>query len=123
MIRSVQVTVTTTGSAGAATGSATVGFVGSILSIFLNHHASAAATTDTTIAYTTVGGNILAVTDSNTDATYYPRAGAVDNTGSAITNSFVPYVLDGTQTITVSSAQNDALTAALVATIVYEEQR
>lgn len=114
-------TVTTTGTAGAATGSAnTKAIRGKILRVVLNFHASAPATTDTTIstAYP-ITENILVVTSSVTDASFYPRAKPVDNANAAITNAFTELVVDGT--VTVSLAQCDALTGAVVADIYYEK--
>lgn len=106
--------VTTTGSAGSATGTATINVTkwGYLEWIYLDFHASAPNTTDTTIAHggTPPGGNILVVSNSKTDAIYYPRAGAVDAAGAAITNSAVRIPVGGP--ITVSLAQCDALTDA-----------
>ena len=105
--------VTTTGSAGSASGSATSPAIpGFLLDIYLDFHASAPATTDTTISFATRGGNLLAVSNSATDALIAPRQKLVDNANAAITNSHAPFALgDG---ITVALAQCDALTDALV---------
>lgn len=109
----VSATVTTTGVAGSATGSATLTLRGYVEWVYLDFHASAPATTDTTIAYaaTPPGGNILAVANSATDALKFPRATAVDNANSAITNSFTRFPVWGD--VTVSLAQSDALAPAL----------
>jgi len=113
------VSVTTTGSAGTATGSAVSGELnGFLLDIYLDFHASAPATTDTTIAHTEpTMGNILVVSNSATDALITPRAKAVDSANAAITNSHDKVPLDGT--VTISLAECDALTNALVARIRY----
>ena len=107
--------VTTTGSAGAATGSVTIQVPrwGHLEWVYLDFHASAPATTDTTVAYadTPPGGNIMVKTNSATDALFFPRAGAVDVAAAAITNSFTRYPVGGS--ITVSLAQCDALTVAV----------
>lgn len=105
--------VTTTGSAGAATGSASATVIGAIIDIFLDFHASAPATTDTTIAM--ANGNVLVVTNSATDALIAPRQKLVDNANAAITNSFDYFYVSGQ--LTVSLAQSDALTDAVVATV------
>ena len=121
-LRVATVSVTTTGGAGVATGSASTSFpiIGEIMAIYLDFHASAPATTDTTIATTNAPVfNILVVTNSVTDAIKAPRLGAVDSSNAAITNSFVPFVV--ADTITVSLAQCDALTGAVRATIWYRE--
>lgn len=113
-IQTVALAVTTTGTAGSATGSATSETLfGELLDVYLDFHASAPGTTDTTIAYATRGGNILVVTDSATDVLIAPRQKVVDNANSAITNSHDRFFLNGP--ITVSLAQADALTNALVA--------
>lgn len=113
------VTVTTTGSAGSASGSATSGVMsGFLLDVYLDFHASAPATTDTTIAYAQPAlGNVLVVSNSATDALIAPRVKPVDNANTAITNAFDRFPLNGT--LTFSLAQCDALTGALVATIRY----
>jgi hypothetical protein len=105
--------VTTTGGAGAATGSTTSPAIpGFLLDIYLDFHANAPATTDTTISFATRGGNVLAVSNSATDALIAPRQKLVDNANAAITDSHAPFPLgDG---LTVSLAQCDALTDALV---------
>jgi hypothetical protein len=110
-------TITTTGVAGSATGSQTLLVHGEILTVVLNFHASAPGTTDTTIAFADSGGNILVVTDSATDAVVHPRGTCVNASNSAITNSHTPFA--SAQGVTISLAQCDALTAALVATITY----
>ena len=113
------VNVTTTGSAGSATGSGTSSPIhGWIEAIYLDFHASAPATTDTTVAFATRGGNILVVTDSKTDALFVPRAKPVDNANAAITNAHARFACN--QEITVTLAQADALTNCLVAYIIYE---
>lgn len=117
--REYSVAVTTTGSAGSATGSGTITFSkpGHIEYVYLDFHASAPNTTDTTIAYasTPPGGNILVTTNTVTDALFWPRAKPVDNANSAITNAFTRFVANGS--VTVSLAQCDALTAAVTAYI------
>lgn len=114
-LKTYSAAITTTGSAGSATGTGTfsVTVPGYLEWIYLDFHASAPATTDTTIAFasTPPGGNILVVTNSATDALYYPRGGAVSNAAAAITNSHVMIPVAGT--INISLAQCDALTAAV----------
>ena len=117
MIRQQVYNITTTGVAGSAVGSQTHLIHGEILTVVLNFNASAPATTDTTIAFADSGGDILVVTSSATDAVLHPRGKCVDNTNTAITNSHAPFA--SAQGVTVSLAQCDALTDALVATISY----
>jgi hypothetical protein len=118
-IVSIRLAVTTTGSAGSATGSTTSETVfGELLDVFLDFHASAPGTTDTTLAYATGGqgvGNIVVVTDSATDARLAPRQKCVDNANAAITNSFDRFWINGA--VTLSLAGCDALTDAVVAYI------
>lgn len=107
--------VDTTGSAGSAAGTVTINVTkwGYLEWIYTDFHASAPATTDTTIAFanTPPGGNILVKSNSATDALFFPRAGAVDSAASAITNSAVRYPIGGPVTVTL--AQCDALTGAV----------
>lgn len=106
--------VTTTGTAGAATGSTTSELIrGAILDIFLDFHASAPATSDTTIAFATRGGNVLAVANSATDALFAPRIKPVDSANVAITNAHDYFYINGS--LTVSVAQSDALAPAVTA--------
>lgn len=108
------VTVTTTGSAGSATGTAdTRAMNGFLLDVFLDYHASAPATTDLLILYLAPSnGQILAVANSVTDNFHAPRKQATDASGAAIVGQYELYPLDGT--IQVQLAQSDALAAAVV---------
>lgn len=114
-----RVAVTTTGSAGSASGSTNSNPLnGQLMAIYLDFHASApGATTDTTIAYAARGGNILAVSNSATDAMFHPRAAPVNNANTAITNAHDRFPLCGE--LTVSIAQSNALTDCVVAYIWY----
>lgn len=112
------VKVTTTGSDGSATGSATSAVLkGLLLDIYLDFHASAPNTTDTTVVFAERGGNILVVSNSVTDGLFHPRAKPVDNANAAITNAHDKFALNGR--ITVSLADCNALTNAVVAYIRY----
>lgn len=126
MIRTITIPVTTTGGAGVAAGTGTSDNVvsGEVLGVYLNFHASAPATTDTTIS--TVGGgppsyNLLAVSNSATDAYFAPRAGAVSAANAAITDSHTPFVV--ADRLKVVLAQCDALTNAVVAHVIVQDQR
>lgn len=111
-ITTYAIPVTTTGSAGSATGSATSEtIIGELIDVYLDFHASAPATTDTTIAFGVRGGTILAVSNSATDALIAPRQKLVDNANTAITNSFDCFYLN--QSVTISVAQCDALAPAV----------
>jgi hypothetical protein len=113
-----RVSVTTTGSAGSASGSATTAALeGLLLDIYLDYDASAPATTDVTIAYADRASNILVVSDNATDGLYAPRVKPVDNANAAITNAFDYFPLNGR--LTVSVAQSNALAPCVTAYIRY----
>lgn len=116
-IREFTVTLTSTGAAGSATatGETAESVEGYLEDVYLNFHASAPATTDTTIKQTGRSDNILVVSNSATDALYSPRKPVHTAAAAAITDGHDRYPINGT--ITVSIAQSDALTGALVATI------
>lgn len=94
MIRAYSLTVlATAGSAGSATGSGStnMGITGRLVGVHLDFVADTPATTDTTISTAddpTV--TFLTITDSATDAWYYPRSQVHGVTGTALT-------LDGTR--------------------------
>lgn len=120
MMQTCQLAITTTGSAGSATGSATSPIItGYIYDVYIDYHASAPNTTDVTIAYgTPAGGNILAKANSATDARYVPRQATCDNAASALT-WYEQFYINGTFTIAV--AQCDALTDAVTVTVRYDD--
>ena len=111
--------VTTTGTAGSATGSATSGTInGFLLGVFFDFASAAAATTDTTLAYATPHtGNIIVITDSKTDAFHFPRKQASDSAAAAITGVYDALPIAGT--LTLSVAQSDAVTDCVTAYIYY----
>lgn len=127
-IRSETIAVTTTGSAGSATGTATSPrIVGEVLGIDVNYHASAPATTDLTITADAVSGgqaarNLLVLTNVNSDGYYQPAVPLHDSAGAAVTYDgtneiYKPPVVNST--ITVSIAGADALTNCATVTIHY----
>jgi hypothetical protein len=108
------ISITTTGGAGAATGSGTtIPIMGFLLDVYLNYHASAPATTDVTMS-DAVFGNIVVNTNSNTDAWLAPRKATCD-AAAAATGLYDLVPLNGP--LTISVAQADALTNCLVATV------
>ena len=115
-----QISVTTTGSAGSASGNATSSrmAMGEIVKIYVNFNASAPNTTDITIETATAPTEtILVDANSCTDAWFYPaRAHALNTDGSAINSWSRVWVEDY---VKVSLAQCDALTAAVVVDIWY----
>jgi hypothetical protein len=107
------VAVTTTGSAGSATGTATFkGLRGLLTGRNVNWHASApAGTSDITIVEANDAGSVTLYTKTNsvTDNNVPFLTAAGDNAGAAITDQYIPITLRG-GTITVTVSQSDALT-------------
>lgn len=116
-INSIRIPVTTTGSAGSATGDTTTaipqGIRGALMSFYVDCHASLPATTDITI--TEVGGagrTLFTLTNRNTGGEFPVRISEVGTTGTA-GSGVTTFLLDGTQ-IKVALAQANALTNAVV---------
>ena len=110
--------ISTTGSAASATGSRIVPLpYCEILAARMDFHASAPGTTDTTLSSPgdPVSVTLLTITNSATDAWYYPSIQLDDNSGSAITGAYVPAIVHGN--LLVELAGSDALTDALTLTI------
>lgn len=109
--------VSTTGSSGSATGSLVTALPYSeLLAVYCDFHASAPGTTDTTISSPgdPVAVTILTITNSATDAWFYPTHQMDDSSGSAITGAYIPAIVHGN--LLVELAGCDALTDALVLT-------
>ncbi len=117
-IEKFEIKITTTGSAGSASGSGhSATPLGQLVALHLDYHASAPATTDVTV---TAPGNpaaltVLTLSDNNTDGWYFPKTQDHDNTGSAVTGSYSDPLLH--LGVDISVAQADALTNAVVATL------
>lgn len=110
-----QVSVTTVGAAGAATGTAdSVALYGGLYAVYINYHADAPATTVVTLsdAY----GAIVAFVASKTDKRWYPRVPTCDAAGAAIAGVYEIPALSGAVTVTVTLA--DAIAACVVVTLV-----
>ena len=110
--------VSTTGSSGSAPGSLVTALPPcELLAVYMNFHASAPASTDTTLSSPgdPVAVTLLTVTNSATDAWYYPSIQMDDNSGSAITGAYVPGLIHGN--LLTELAGCDALTDALVMSI------
>jgi hypothetical protein len=110
------VKVTTTGSAGSASGSAeTIPIEGFLLDMYIDYHASAPATTDVTIS-DPVFGNLLVVSNNATDGKYAPREPNCDAAGAA--NGLYDLIPLNSK-LTVAVAQANALTDCVVVTLRY----
>jgi hypothetical protein len=81
------VTLTATGSAGAATGTGiTDSFIrGRLLAIHVDYGAGGVSTTDITFTLASPALTLLTLTDANTDAWYYPAIELTGATGSGFT--------------------------------------
>lgn len=126
MIYTVPIKVTTTGTAGSATGTGrSAGVVrGYVVGVALNFHGSAPATTDTTLrtkGNTAPSRNLLVVSNSVTDAFIAPADKPVDNANVAITNSHRAPAVD--DYLEVALAQCDALTDAVVVHVLIDDGR
>lgn len=120
-VRSELVTVTTTGTAGAAAGAAsTKPFTGELLGIALDYSASAPGTTDLTVTGAVSGLQYYAKSNSATDTFVVPVLFSVDNAGSPLTNDVTPRRYCVGEALTFTLAQCDALAAALTARVFYE---
>lgn len=117
-IGTVTLTVNTTGDAGSATGTVVSAAIrGFLLDVFVDFHADAPATTDTTLLYEDpANGQILAVSNSVTDDFFMPLMQAQDPSGVDL-GIYGRYPLNGT--LRVNVAQCDALTAAVVIRLRY----
>lgn len=108
----VRLAITTTGSAGSASGSATAAVEGEIVGICANFHASAPATTDITVKMATPTINIWARSNSAADAFVVPGIFGVTNGDAALSGNVTPEFYAVHDKVTASLAQCDALTDA-----------
>ena len=128
MVKKVQMKVTTVGGAGVAAGSATTQdpIMGKIVRIAVNYNASTPGTTDLTLveANEQVQQLILNLANQDTDLNLYPQHVVDQNDGTdwlyvageEVSDYY--YVADE---LTLTVAQCDALTDAVVVDIYYEE--
>jgi hypothetical protein len=128
MIKSEKISVTTTGVAGSAAGSARTNHavVGRILALQHNYHASCPATADVTVTEQDGATTIQTIhveTNSKTDVVRYPRtpvqdAAETDVTYDGSNEIYEPFVT--ANPIDVAVAQADALTDCIIVTVIYE---
>lgn len=125
-VRSELFAVTTTGSAGSASGNTTTtnAIVGEILELKLNYHASApAGTTDIVVDGNTTGIDIYAKTNSATDIRKPLGVYPVDSAATALTNCLTPFPIVVAEKVKVAIAQSDALTNCVTGTLTYRPLR
>ena len=127
MIKRAQIKVTTTGSAGSATGSGRTAesVNGIIRRIDINYHGSCPATADLTMVQDNEqkATNIINLANQSTDKQVYPAVALTDSGGTALTYDatrpiYMPMAVDGE--LVASIAQADALTDCVVIDIYYE---
>lgn len=111
--------ITTSGSAGSASGSGVLSLpLCELVAIYLDYHASAPATTDVTVK--SVGNpatvTLLTRTSSVADGWFYPSVNLHDNAAAAVTGAYAAPVIHG-GSLLVEIAQADALTDCLTATV------
>ena len=110
--------VSTTGSAGSASGSGILTLaLCELLAVHLDYHASAPATTDVTLSSPgqPASQTILTRSNSATDGWFYPRRQKDDNAAAAITGDYDKFVVHGNLLLEI--AQADALTDCVTATV------
>ena len=108
-----RVTLTAVGSAGAATGTVTSGYLrGYIRAIYIDYTADISTTTDITIARTSPAGNVMVITDSATDTWYYPSVQFTGATGAAVSGAYGKFPID--DVLTISAAQSTSGTVAAI---------
>jgi len=118
MIEKHEIKVSTTGSAGVASGSTILAVpLSELIALYLDYDGSAPGTTDVTISSPGNPAAVTILTESNnaTDGWRYPRVQDHDNTGSAITGSYSDPPLHGN--VLVEVAQGDAITDIVTVTI------
>lgn len=121
-VQALEIKVTTTGSAGSASGTTTSPqIVGQILGLVVNYHASAPATTDITIEGATTGLDLYAKANANTDVFKVPGIFGLGAAGSALAGDVTPQKYCVAEGIKVTLAQCDALTDAVKVTVIYRK--
>lgn len=127
-IEQIALAITTTGSAGSASGTAVSPvFSGGaeILRVWWDYHASTPATADASLYETALGvtlGAIDALANSTTDAVRYPRLDNFHNAAGASLSAneqTEPWCVPAGGTVTAALAQGDALTNAAICYVLY----
>lgn len=113
-LQAVRIPVTTTGSAGSASGSATVTVEGEIVGLSVECHADLPGTADITVSSANGGHNIWARSNSATSVFVAPRLYGVSVADAALTGNVTPECYAEHGGVTVAVAQGDALTNAVI---------
>lgn len=120
MIYAHQITLALTAATGTATSSKPIN--GRLLAVHLDFSASMASTADTTIKRVSDGAmpeqTLLTITDSATDAWYFPRVQANGSTGSALTGIYDTYPLTGYVSVAIAQGTSGQ---SLTVTLIYED--
>lgn len=128
-IEQIALAITTTGTAGSASGTAVSPvFAGGarILRVWWDYHASTPATADASLYETALGvtlGAIDALANTTTDAVRYPRISNFhDASGASLSANEQTecYHVPAGGTLTAALAQGDALTDAAICYVLYE---
>lgn len=133
MISTYALNITTVGSAGAATGSATTArpVNGRLIAVYVDY-TSQPATTDITLSVThkaiasstlelSYAKTLLTLTNANTDGWFYPRQLLDDTAGADLTAIYDSLPVDGYLSVLV--AQGDAITDGVKMLVVIEDKR
>lgn len=112
-LRKEVVTLTATGAAGAATGSATTERVlhGYVYAVYVDYTSGISSTTDVTFAQASPSGTVLALTNYYTDTWYYPTVQQHSSAGATVT-AYERALVEGV--LTISAAQTTSGTVATV---------
>lgn len=115
MIHSYTINVTTTGSAGSATGSGTSSSPvnGRLLAVHIDF-TSQAATTDVTITSTQPTQTLLVTTDVNTDGWFYPRVLLDSTAGADLTAVYDAAPIDAYVSVAVGQGNAGSVAVTLL---------
>lgn len=121
-MREIRISVSPTGSAGAAAGTGTseLALYGILRRIAVDY-TTEPATTDVTITeISSVNRVIITLTNVNTDGFYYPGVQLTDAAGATIAGAFISPIICGK--VQVDVAQADAVASGVVIVLWVEEE-
>jgi hypothetical protein len=112
--RYAELTLTATGSDGAATGTVTgtYGLWGYIKAVHIDYGASVTNTTDITISTGALANTVMVKANSATDAWFYPAVQFTGGNGSAISGAYGRFPID--DYVVIQAAQSTSGTVAAV---------